>query len=208
MLVDATRRALYDYVRSQPSPVSREEAAGALTISRSLAAFHLDRLVDAGLLTIAPEGPATGRRERGRPPKRYAPATAGVSVSIPARRYELIGEILAEAVAADPADVGHAARQVARATGQRIGRETTAPRQAKALAVLDGLGYRPEADAGGPVELNNCPFRALAARHPSLVCGLNQAFVTGLLEGLAVTDVHVRPVSRSRGCCVELALQH
>src|SRR4051794_37515663 len=98
-LVDASRRALYDYVRRQDHPVGREEAAEATLMSRGLAAFHLDKLVDAGLLTARYEAPAGRPRGRGRAPKVYEPLGDGLTVTIPERRDELIADILAEAVA-------------------------------------------------------------------------------------------------------------
>src|ERR1700754_4974261 len=94
-LVDPSRRALFDYVRRQGRPVAREEAAGATGVSRGLAAFHLDKLVDAGLLTARYEAPA-GPRGRGRTPKVYEPCGA-VEITIPARRDDLIADVLASA---------------------------------------------------------------------------------------------------------------
>lgn len=47
-LDEPTRRGLYDYVVRQPGPVSRDEAAAALQLPRTTAAFHLDRLVGPG----------------------------------------------------------------------------------------------------------------------------------------------------------------
>src|SRR5690349_4479870 len=101
-LADPSRRALYDYVRRQDHPVSREEAADAAQISRGLAAFHLDKLVEAGLLGARYEPPAGQPRGRGRAPKVYQPVGDGVTVTIPERRYQLMAEILADAVADDP----------------------------------------------------------------------------------------------------------
>src|SRR3954469_2534918 len=98
-LVDASRRALYDYVRRQDHPVGREEAAEATAMSRGLAAFHLDKLVDVGLLTARSEAPADQPRGRGRAAKVYEPLGDGLAVTIPERHYELIADILADAVA-------------------------------------------------------------------------------------------------------------
>ena len=50
VLAEPLRRRLYLHVAEQTAPVSRDAAATSLGIARSLAAFHLDRLVDAGLL--------------------------------------------------------------------------------------------------------------------------------------------------------------
>lgn len=198
-LVDANRRALFDYVRRQGHPVTREEAAEALGLSRGLAAFHLDKLVEAGLLR-AGYGAPDRQRGPGRAPKVYELASDGLSVTIPERRYQLIAEILAAAIDEERPDVTGAARAHARRRGQDLGAEL---RQSDLVTVLAGLGFEPyPADDG--LRLANCPFHALAARHTELVCGLNQAFVSGVADGLAATGVRADLVPRAGACCVML----
>lgn len=210
-LVDRSRRALYLYVRRQDHPVSREEAAGAQQITRNLAAFHLDKLVEAGLLQARYEVPA-GPRRRGRAPKVYEP-TGDLSITVPERRYQLLADILAEAVAGDPTDAAAAARAHARSYGQRMGEQLRAAgtgaglpahRQPELVGVLEELGFDPTA-GDGATTLANCPFRALADRHTELVCGLNYEFVSGLLTGLGVTGLRARLVPQPPRCCVELS---
>src|SRR3954469_16394262 len=98
-LAEPTRRRVYDHVAGRPEPVSRDEAAAALSVPRATAAFHLDRLVADGLLDVHYErrsgrtGPGAGR-----PAKLYRRAECTVSVSLPERRYDLAGELLAAAV--------------------------------------------------------------------------------------------------------------
>ena len=46
------RRALFEHVSRSDSSVSRDEAAEALGLARSTAAFHLDRLAEEGLLAV------------------------------------------------------------------------------------------------------------------------------------------------------------
>jgi len=80
-------------------PVSREDAAGALDMSRELAAFHLDRLVEAGLLE--PEyRRRTGRSGpgAGRPATLYRRVSCEVAVSLPPRRYDLAADLMATAL--------------------------------------------------------------------------------------------------------------
>src|SRR4051794_2327137 len=173
-LVDASRRALYDYVRRQDHPVGREEAAEATLMSRGLAAFHLDKLVDAGLLRARYEAPAGRPRGRGRSPKVYEPAGDGVEISIPQRHYQLIAEILAAAVDEDPARADEAADRHAYGRGYAIGTSLAAA-GTDPMAALAGLGFEPQPVAGR-ILLRNCPFHALAARHTGLVCRLNHAF--------------------------------
>ena len=67
VLAEPTRRALYDLVVARRMAIGRDEAATTLAISRELAAFHLDRLVEAGLLETeyrrltGRTGPGAGR---------------------------------------------------------------------------------------------------------------------------------------------------
>jgi predicted transcriptional regulator len=95
-LGEPARRTLYAYVAAQDRPVSRDEAAGATGMKRPTAAFHLDRLVADGLLEVAfarlsgRTGPGAGRTA-----KLYARSGRQFAVSLPPRRYELAGEVLA-----------------------------------------------------------------------------------------------------------------
>src|SRR5512134_2826917 len=83
-LEDELRRRLYLFVRTQGRPVNRDEAAAAEGISRKLAAFHLDKLVDRGLLTATyARPPGRGGRGAGRTAKYYQPSSREFHVTIP-----------------------------------------------------------------------------------------------------------------------------
>jgi hypothetical protein len=88
-LADDLRRRMYLFIRDRGRPVSRDEAAEAVGISRKLAAFHLDKLIEKGLLKAhyrrlsGRSGPGAGR-----PSKVYEPAEVQVAVSIPSRSYD------------------------------------------------------------------------------------------------------------------------
>src|ERR671928_2168041 len=85
-LGDPLRRALYRYVAERGVPVSREDAAAAVGISRPLAAYHLDKLIDDGLLEARYQR-RSGRRGpgAGRPAKHYVRADRQLELSLPAR---------------------------------------------------------------------------------------------------------------------------
>lgn len=200
-LVDPSRRALYDYVRRQGRPVSREEAGDAAGMSRNLAAFHLDKLVEAGVLRAHYEAPSGQPRARGRTPKVYQTTADDLTVTIPERRYELIAEILADAVADDPAHADETARRHAHERGHALG---TRSRGGDLLDVLADLGFEPDSAGGGTVLLRNCPFHVLATRQTALVCGLNHAFLTGLVQGLHITGLRAHLAPRPGACCVQL----
>src|SRR4051812_24942145 len=98
-LDDPLRRRLYDLVRAKERPVGRDEAAKQLRIGRSLAAYHLDKLVDEGFLETSyarPEG--RSGPGAGRPAKLYEPAAdTEFAASVPARDYEFAAEMFADA---------------------------------------------------------------------------------------------------------------
>jgi predicted ArsR family transcriptional regulator len=215
-LGERARRALYEYVVSQPEPVGREQAAQAVGIGRPLAAFHLDRLVQRGLLaaTYRRLGDRTGPGA-GRTSKLYRRAAVDFSVSLPPRDYELAARVMLEALERLPADAGRASlERSAHGLGETMGREAArsaghgpAPAlRAAAAGVLREHGFEPFLDPEGVLRLRNCPFRSLAAERPALVCGMNLALVEGLLAGLGELGDGVRAALEPGPaiCCVAL----
>lgn len=213
-LDDDVRRALFEYVRAAAQPVTREEAARAVGISRKLAAFHLDKLVELGVLRSG-FGPVSQRRV-GRAPRRYGPAEVDISVRLPERQPELLASILVEAIAAprreESADA--AASRVAHRRGLELGQEERSRLRggrvgadralAAGEAALARQGYEPFRE-GRVVRMRNCPFHPLANMAPEFVCGLNQAYLAGMVEGLdADSAVSAELAPRPGECCVEL----
>jgi predicted ArsR family transcriptional regulator len=197
-LDEPVRRRLFDYVQRSSEPVRREDAADAAGISRSLAAYHLDRLADLGLLkTTYRRPPGRGGPGAGRPAKLYEAAESEVSVSVPQREYELAARLLAQA-----ADEG-ASRRVAADEGRELG--AALRREQPDVALRDALaarGYEPHEDEAGVTWLENCPFHRLAEEHRTLVCGMNQAYLQGLLDGLERDDVTASLEPEPGRCCV------
>jgi predicted ArsR family transcriptional regulator len=199
-LAEPTRLALYRYVAAATGPVSREQAAAAVDLPLHSVKFHLDRLVKEGLLAVEYRR-LTGRTGpgAGRPAKLYRRAERQVSVSLPERRYDLAGEVLAAAVE-------WSARE-----GTRLGSEQTAPRRpsraastATLVGVLGTHGYEPRL-VDDDVCLTNCPFDRLAAEHTDLVCGMNLALVDGVLDGLHIERMKARLEPQPGFCCVKVA---
>jgi predicted ArsR family transcriptional regulator len=207
VLGDNVRRSMYGFVRAARRPVSRDEVGAAAGTSRNLAAFHLDKLVDRGLLRATFEG-AGNRRGAGRPAKLYQPAVEDVAVSLPERRYQLLGEILVSAVEEGGPRANRAAVATAAAQGRQLGEgRTTAGAEGGQVALdelLDELGFEPAPGIAGEIYLNNCPFRALALAAPEMVCGLNAALLTGVIEGLGATGVTAVLDPGPDRCCVVL----
>jgi predicted ArsR family transcriptional regulator len=213
LLAEPARRTLYDWVVAAGRPVSRDEAAAGAGVSRALAAFHLDRLVQAGLLT--PEyrrlsgrtGPGAGR-----PAKLYARAPAEVAVSLPERSYEVAAKVFADALTElAPSLPPDAVTSSARALGEDVGAEARrragprpgARRRREALlTTLFERGYEPRETEDGEIRLGNCPFHALVEDHRPLVCGMNLALAEGVVAGLGDDRVEPRLDPQPGSCCV------
>jgi predicted ArsR family transcriptional regulator len=216
-LSEPARRQLYLYVAGRSGDVSRDEAARAAGISRSLAGFHLDRLVEQGFLEASFRR-LTGRSGpgAGRPAKLYRRSSRQVEVSLPARRYELAARILATAIdTSNTPKTRKALLKTARGIGERIGAEARAkagsrPGSRRLFAemtdALAGQGYEPMAGAG-EVRLRNCPFHALVSEHKDLVCGMNLALIEGVVEGMELRAAKPVLAPTPGMCCVSVRLE-
>src|SRR5688572_9287456 len=175
VLDDPVRRSLYLHVARQADAVSRDAAAEATGTARENAAFHLDKLVEAGLLEASYRrlsgrvGPGAGR-----PARVYRRSGREFSVTVPERRYERAASLFASALeragsGGPPPALADAADRMGRELGQAAGRRGS--ERTRLLRALEQGGYEPITDAHGTIRLRNCPFDALAEAHRSLVCG-------------------------------------
>jgi predicted ArsR family transcriptional regulator len=220
LLGEPVRRALYEHVAARDEPVDRDEAAAATGIGRPLAAFHLDRLAGAGLLEVeyrrrgGRTGPGAGR------PAKFYRRTRGLDVelSLPARRYRLAAEILADGLDRRPDDaarddvlaaardrgsaLGAAARTRTHAAAQAPRpRRSTRVVRAELRAVLEEEGFEPVED-GGEIRLRNCPFDVLATEHRDLTCSMNRELLGGVLDGVGDAGLVAVPRPVEGSCCV------
>ena len=210
------RMQLYKLLADEGGWVTRDEAADHLGAPRSVAAFHLDKLADAGVVEVTFErtsgrtGPGAGR-----PSKVYRLALDELSASMPDRHYDLAGRLLADAVAESATNgtpVDECLQRTARATGRAMGVEARTgatgddePGLATVVETLNRSGYESELHDNGEIALSNCPFHRLAEEHRALVCGMNLDFISGVVEGLNPApelQAHLDPQPGS--CCVRL----
>jgi predicted ArsR family transcriptional regulator len=220
VLAEPARRELYLHVAVQPDPVSREQAASAVGLPLHSAKFHLDRLVEEGLLEVefrrlsGRTGPGAGR-----PSKLYRRSSRQLSVTLPERRYDLAGDVLAAAMdQAMKHDTPNqeAEHDAAHQRGRRIARESRARLRRSpglqylgdddleyAAEVLADHGYEPRVDAQ-EICLANCPFDRLAAEHTEIVCGMNLALIDGVLEGLEARRLAAELAPQEGFCCVKV----
>ncbi len=198
--------------------LSRDDAANGLDIARSVAAFHLDKLVDVGLAEAHFErlsgrsGPGAGR-----PAKVYRRSDRDIELSLPERHYDVAGGLLAEALeraAKEGLPVERAVHDAAVETGRALGEAaraeeikvgtSQAKRRDTLLRVLERHGFEPHL-RDREVVLRNCPFHVLAEQHRTLVCGMNLELLSGIIEGVGGGDlVSARLAPEPGSCCVRI----
>ena len=199
---------------ARPPPVSRDEAAAAAGVPRATVAFHLDRLVDDGLLDVDFErrtgrtGP--GRRAAvealpaGRLRRRGLPARAALR---PGRRAAGRGDGRGARTSGEsPPDGAGPAGLRARPRARRAARGAAATGRDAVAAGARGARLRAAGRTDGAVTLANCPFHALAREHTELVCGMNLRLLDGRARRRAgAAGLDRRACSPRPGrCCVRL----
>jgi predicted ArsR family transcriptional regulator len=188
---DPTRRQIYLMVQAAPEGMTASEVAAAVDLHANVARHHLEKLAAAGQLTVQLGKPAGGA---GRPSKRYcaAPST-GLNVGL--RRDDLLGTLLARALARLPR---HEAEALAEEVGADFGRaiaqavepgHATRSLRAAVGTVADaltsyGFAAHAEGDAGElRIVSEHCPFGRAAIDNPVL-CAIDRGLVKGMLATL------------------------
>ncbi|MGO4493274.1 helix-turn-helix domain-containing protein [Arthrobacter sp. 2YAF22_2] len=211
-LGDENRRRLFDFVAAAEQAVGRDDAAAALGLARSTVSFHLDRLVQDGVLAVefrklgGKEGPGSGR-----PAKLYRAVVQEVSASVPERNYDLAAELLVTAIEQSTADGGSARDALLRAAQARGHAAAAADDFAGLLAAE---GYRPADDGAGGLVLLNCPFHRVARGHADVVCAMNGAFLAGAaaacgmdpgrVEALDIEALRAQDAATAAQCCARI----
>lgn len=211
-LRDPIRRRLYRYVSERTAAVGRDEVAAELRVSRAMAAFHLDKLEQAGLLR-AHYRRLSGRTGRGagRPSKLYRRSRREFAVTIPERNHELLARWLSEAASetGDSSTVDEAAHDYGWALGGRVRRRIPGRPAPQRLAdciadVVKEIGFEPVGADTGEVWSRNCPFEPLSRQYPDVVCHAAVAMVRGVIGGVGADQVSVDRADRPDHCCLLL----
>jgi predicted ArsR family transcriptional regulator len=205
-LGEPTRREVYLAVERAGRPVTRADVAHTLGIMPRLAAFHLDKLADEGLLDVhharppdGPSGPGTGR-----PPKWYRPSGLQFDITIPPRRADLAAQIMALALEQLGPHGAHREALIgqARACGHALASQL--PEKIGLRERLIELGYEPVDRPDGTVELRNCPFHPIVMVARETACTINHALLAALTEAEQEPAYHAVLEPAEGRCCVLL----
>lgn len=169
-------------------PIGVSDVAELVSLHPNTARFHLDGLVESGLVERAAED----RDRPGRPRTLY---TARPDAARTGRRsYRLLAEILTSFVAAQTPQPGKAALQAGLAWGRYLAEPTRPFRRmdpteatSRLVGTLDDIGFDPEAVTVGrkrQILLHHCPFRETAQDHSDVVCSIHLGLMQGVLAGI------------------------
>lgn len=193
-LGDPTRRSIYLAVRESADPVTAAEIAAQFSIHANVARHHLDRLADEGYLEITHRRPhGKNGPGAGRPAKCYAATEKEIELQFPARRYDLLADLLIRVVQRlEPVRASEIAAEVGREYGVELASTLDLPEAAGFDSVLATV-QQAMVDVGFAVDTNtnnrqllmsHCPFGRTALDHPEVVCSLDRGIVNGLMEAL------------------------
>jgi predicted ArsR family transcriptional regulator len=194
VLASRARRAIHDHLLEHPEGASAIELAELLGSHVTTTRFHLDHLIQAGLVASFNERDGAA----GRPTKRYVAVTPGTG----ATPFQLLAEVLTTAVASDasPEEAGYRwsldtmSRPTPPAPATTVG--AWMGKVGSVVDLLDDWGY--DADVGiSPggqdveIGLNECPFRELAEANPEVVCAVHRGLIRGALAAAGEPSVRV-----------------
>ena len=210
LLVEPARRQVFEHLQ-QHGAATVAGLTSALRMGRTLVAFHLGKLQEAGFVeAVAPDRAAPGV---GRPAQRYRLTGRELVVSVPERRYDLLAGVLLDSLTEHRR--GETAQSAALRAARRRGTEAatawarTRRGRASGWARLEGLlthlGYAPRR-RGAELTVRNCPFDRFRETNTPQVCALNGALAEGYLAGLGLDgELGSRVRACPDSCCVVFA---
>ena len=198
VLADPTRYNIYQSILTAPHPVNAGEVAEQFGLHPNVARTHLNKLADIGLVVAMAEKTGKG----GRPGYLYSPSGSAVSLTVPARDFQLLADLLVQSLALLGEGAKEAIEQIGRTFGKRLGQEaatvTSAQQEelvrtcAEALHRLGIMTHVAHAEDGSwTLVLKTCGFKEVAAVHPEQVCSLCKAMVEGITQAVAEAQPQV-----------------
>ena len=221
-LADPELRAVLRLVQRRQEPPTADDVAGRLGLSRSVARWRLERLVEHGLL-IPQFARRSGRSGpgAGRPAKTYAVAPEETALEFPRRRYEELLRLLIDAVPAR----GRAGRlaEVGAAFGRELARAAAIRPAARTATALDRvcrglgtLGFQTAVESltrdRAVLVTPTCPLRPLVANAQTareIDRGMWRGLVAAALQGRDVGSVSCEThdcLAAATRCRVEIQL--
>ncbi|HET6503742.1 MAG TPA: helix-turn-helix domain-containing protein [Amycolatopsis sp.] len=188
-VLGSSRGRVLEVLRSAGGPLGVQDIAERTDLHPNTARFHLDGLVEVGLV----EREAEERGQPGRPRMVYR----AVVTDLPAgrRSYRLLAEMFTSLIADTVPEPDKAAASAGEAWGRYLAerpppshRVDAAEALRRLTAVLADVGFAP-GEVGGEfgteanpvIPLRHCPFQEVAEQHREIVCALHLGMIRGVL---------------------------
>ncbi|MDQ5894528.1 MAG: hypothetical protein QG596_789 [Actinomycetota bacterium] len=184
VLVQPTRARLFASLNDLKRPAETDELASLLDMHPNGIRNHLERMLEAGLVTREPR-----RHGRGRPRDVWAIDPEAAPGGDPPTAYSELSGWLVEAVErgiANPEEIEKLGRSIGVGLADRQG-DGLAP-EIRFRNALTAMGFQPSRshnpDKTVTYCLNNCPYRDTARTGQPLICGLHRGITAGLIESI------------------------
>ncbi|MGH4008274.1 MAG: helix-turn-helix transcriptional regulator [Pseudonocardiaceae bacterium] len=210
-LASASRVHILNLLRSG-TPLDVQQIATQSALHPNTVRFHLKVLVDAGLACCRTDPRGTS----GRPRLIYTAATGGSGSQQP-EGFQLLADILASYLAVSSAIPPGLAEEAGRAFARQHRRPTQPFAEVSAdeavrqvAAMFAELGFQPELERDGPhrrILLHACPFRAVASKHPDVVCAMHLGLLKQTIADLdaPIEAIGLEPFVTPHLCIAHLA---
>lgn len=209
VLAVASRAIVLEQVRARQGGVDASTLAGTTGLHPNTVRFHLDVLARAGLVRSTPDPAGNPGRPRLLFTATCPEPPTGAPAPTTSDGYALLAAVLIRHLPQASADPGQLAQDAGRAwavarpesdsesdsesdAGGAMGRDS---RVAAVTALFDEIGFAPEAVRDGEdwrILLHRCPFHALAAESPDIVCRMHLGLLQGALDRLGGSGSAVR----------------
>lgn len=204
VLADPTRYRIYQHVLTLTRPVPVAEVAERFDLHPNVARLHLGKLVDIGLLAAT----AVKTGKGGRPGYVYSASGHAVSLTVPARDFQLLADLLVQSLELLGEGGKEAIDQIGRTFGRRLGREAVetaatagetdkSPEEFLTVCAnaLQRLGVQAivtrGVDGAANLVLRTCGFHEVAAAHPEQVCHMCKSMVEGITAAVLEAQPNV-----------------
>lgn len=206
-----SRAEVLGTLQSADEAMTVTDVASRVGLHPNTARFHLDGLVEQGLVERTTEQRDVPGRPRALYRARADSARAG------RRSYRLLAEILASYVATQTPQPGAGALQAGEAWGHFLVERPAPFRRVdfdsatqQLVELLEELGFDPESAAdpsGERILLHQCPFREVAEEHGEVICAVHLGLMRGVLSELnaPVEAVGLEPFVEPGLCVTRLA---
>jgi predicted ArsR family transcriptional regulator len=213
-LASVSRVRILDLLRGSHASLDVLQIAEQSDLHPNTVRFHLKILVNARLACCRTD---PRRGTSGRPRLLYAASTDHID-TLHQHGYQLLADIFASYLAANstiatglPEEAGRAFARRHRRPSQPFAEVSSDEAVRQVIAIFTELGFQPELVSHGPhhrILLHACPFRALATKHPDIVCAVHLGLLKQTLANLstAVQVTELEPFVTPHLCVAHLAV--